>query len=81
MSEELLECWSHQAVRSLADGEAEADETGEHEIETVDELIESVLLLRLLLKRIFTDVLWDMMALGRDLWDAVDLIRPSSKAR
>ena len=68
-------------MRSLADGEAEADETGEHEIETVDELIESVLLLRLLLKRIFTDVLWDMMALGRDLWDAVDLIRPSSKAR
>ena len=56
-------------MRSLADGEAEADETGEHEIETVDELIESVLLLRLLLKRIFTDVLWDMMAL-----DAVDLI-------
>ena len=69
MSEELLECWSHQAVRSLADGEAEADETGEHEIETVDELFESVLLLRLLLKRIFTDVLWDMMSL-----DAVDLI-------
>ena len=65
MSEELLECWSHQAVRSLADGEAEADETREHEIETVDELFESVLLLRLLLKRIFTDVLWDMMALER----------------
>ena len=56
-------------MRSLADGEAEADEAGEHEIETVDELIESVLLLRLLLKRIFTDVLWDMMSL-----DAVDLI-------
>ena len=67
MSEELLECWRHQAVRLLADGKAEADETEELEIETVDELIESVLLLRLLLKRIFTDVLWDMMALGRDL--------------
>ena len=49
-------------MRSLADGEAEADETGEQEIETVDELTESVLLLRLPLKRIFTDVLEDMMA-------------------
>ena len=56
------DCCNHQAVLSLAEGDAEVDEEeGEHEMLIgVTELEESVRLLRPRLNLIFTDALCDI---------------------
>ena len=59
------DCCNHQAVLSLANAEAEVEDEGEQEMlmgVEVEELEESVLLLRLLLNLIFTDALFDMFS-------------------
>ena len=64
------ECCNHQAVLSLAEGDAEVDEEeGEQEMLIgVRELTESVRLLRLRLNLIFTDALCDMSGVIVHTW-------------
>ena len=62
------ECCNHQAVLSLAEGDAEVEEEGEQMLIGVRELTESVRLLRLRLNLIFTDALWDMSGVIVHTW-------------